>query len=74
MTGKNKYIARARTGLDSIKGWMDLLFHLCSFDPEHPATAFHAFNSTFMENLRETPGTSYESETVYTYKAFGMQK
>jgi serine/threonine protein kinase len=70
-TGNNKHIARARRALNSINGGMDLLFHLCSFDPENRATALHALNSTFMENLRETPGTSYENETVLSYGAFG---
>jgi serine/threonine protein kinase len=72
-TGNNKYIARARRALDSINGGMDLLFDLCSFDPENRATPLHALNSTFMENLREIPGTSYQGETVLSYGAFCTQ-
>ena len=67
--GNNKYIARARRGLQSFEGGMDLLLHLCSFDPANRATALQVLNSTFMEGLRVDPETSTET-TPYSYTSF----
>lgn len=70
-TGNNKYIARARRSLNQVEGGMDLLLSLCAFDPRLRATAMNVLNSTFMEDLREAPGTEYsEGELVRSYTSF----
>jgi serine/threonine protein kinase len=73
--GRNKLIARARATLEKMPGGMDLLLHLCCFDPAKRASALDVLNSRFMEPLREAPGSvcppSYSpDDTVYTYSAF----
>ena len=47
---------------------MDLLFSLCSFDPQTRATARNVLHSPFMADLREAPGTKYpDGTTVRSY-------
>ena len=66
--GNNKYIARARKSLQRADGGMDLLFSLCSFDPQTRATARDVLHSPFMADLREAPGTKYtDGTTVRSY-------
>lgn len=71
-TGNNKYIARARKQLESMEGGLDLLFHLCSFDPAKRASAMDVLNSYFMQDLQEQfGGATYDKDdTVYSYTAF----
>ena len=71
--GNNVYIARARIALQSMKGGLDLLFHLCSFDPSQRATAMQTLNSTFFESLRVDPSTISPSDTKYSYTSFATQ-
>ena len=76
-TGNNQHIARARRKLESMKGGMDLLFRLCSFDPTERASAMDVMNSPFMEDLREPlGGFQYDKRntSVYSYTAFSTQK
>ncbi|KAL7572485.1 hypothetical protein ACA910_000312 [Epithemia clementina (nom. ined.)] len=71
--GTNAYIARARRSLEAMHGGMDLLFQLCSFNPETRATALQVLNSPFMEPLREAADTrqdDYKNELVLSYTAF----
>jgi serine/threonine protein kinase len=69
--GSNKSIARARNALRSMEGGMDLLFHLCAFDPTKRATAMQVLNSPFMENLREEGAAQYGANaTVHSYMDF----
>lgn len=81
--GTNKYIARARKVLEQAPGGLDLLFHLCSFDPSKRASAMDVLNSAFMENLREPVSDGeldaaralYRPEdAVYTYAAFSTRR
>jgi serine/threonine protein kinase len=75
-SGNNQYIARARKQLEAVDGGMDLLFHLCSFDPDKRASAMDVLNSSFMEDLRE-PSTGAEyglDDTVHSYTAFSTQR
>jgi serine/threonine protein kinase len=69
--GDNHCIRTARQNLEAIDGGMELLLHLCSFNPATRASAMDVLNSKFMENLRERPGdeTSLADE-VYSYTAF----
>jgi serine/threonine protein kinase len=75
-SGNNQYIARARQQLESVDGGMDLLFHLCSFDPDRRASAMDVLNSSFMEALREpSTGVDYGvNDTVHSYTAFWTQR
>jgi serine/threonine protein kinase len=75
-SGNNEYISRARKQLDAMDGGMDLLFHLCSFDPDKRASAMDVLNSSFMEELREpSSGAAYGvDDTVYSYTAFSTQR
>ena len=73
--GSDEYIARAREGLMSINGGMELLFKLCSFDPSTRATALDVLNSSFMANLAETEGSVYHPEdTVHSFKCFSTHR
>jgi serine/threonine protein kinase len=77
--GKNKLIARARASLEKMPGGMDVLLNLCRFDPARRATAMDVLNSPFMENLRESPGSSLDSlyspsDKVCTYSAFSTHR
>jgi len=51
--GSNKFISRARKELNEMDGGLELLFALCSFDPDKRATASDVLNSQFMAPLRE---------------------
>ena len=76
LKGSNKYIARARKGLQTIDGGIELLLRLCSFDPTTRATAMEVLNSPFMRNLIESPeGPSFgPDDTVYSYTAFSTHR
>jgi len=73
--GSNRYIARARQSLQSMPGGMELLLHLCHFDPAQRATACQALNSPFFFNLREeVPHESRVDDTTYSYTAFSTAR
>lgn len=69
--GSNEYIARARKGLTTMNGGMDLLLKLCSFDPSTRATAHEVLESSFMANVAEKEGSMYLPEdTVHSFTSF----
>ena len=77
LSGTNAYIARARQSLDAMSGGMELLFELCSFNPETRTTALQVLNSNFMKPLRgeggeddATNGTEDNDDVVLSYTAF----
>jgi serine/threonine protein kinase len=73
--GSNKHISRARHALQQMHGGLDLLFHLCHFDPSRRATALDVMNSEFMAPLCESADAMYGNDTtVYSYLAFSTQK
>lgn len=75
LKGSNKHITRARKGLKSTTGGLDLLLSLCSFDPSSRASALEVLNSPFMTNLIEAEGQTYAPEdTVQSYTAFSMHR
>eukprot|EP00977_Amphora_coffeiformis_P006730 scaffold1484_cov173-Amphora_coffeaeformis.AAC.8 len=66
--GNNELICNARNSLIAMGGGLDLLLSLCSFNPADRATPLKVINSSFMECLRETPGTIYGRDaTVQSY-------
>lgn len=72
-TGKDKYITRAREGLTSMNGGMELLLKLCSFDPATRATALEVLQSPFMANLAEVEGSvNYPDATIQSFMSFSM--
>lgn len=68
--GNNKYIARARDALAATDGGLELLFHLCSFDPSKRATPLQVLNSTFMADLRESYQDDHGDADIYSYMSF----
>jgi len=73
--GRNEHISRAREGLKSMKGGMQLLKSLTNFNPDKRLTALGVLNSTFMEELRESSGrvrVDDERDIVKSYMSYAL--
>lgn len=74
LAGTDPKIAHARNRLETMKGAMDLLLSLLTFDPEKRARPVDVINSTFMTDLVEDEGMEHaDDDIIRSYTAYLTQ-